>query len=240
MRFARALWLAASFVLASVGVAGEVRHSEGVPAADGLRSYVAPPANDAIFVLPGTYSFEVEVLPNGDVAAIRTDPCGILMPEVLGKLARGWKFVPFEGASSRWRRLTYVFESEIETMEESRIETWYESPLTLYVQLIQSIVGRCPRVNGKVAQKVCPVHKETMHIEVLPVRYSGPPTGGRPGETEYIQAFLDQFPNSGEFVQKGDDIMVPVMQFEEVFICASCTKARRAWLAAHEGFTPPN
>lgn len=230
MRFVRLLWLSA-FVVAAA------QHPEGVPAADGLRSYIAPAASDSASALPGTYSFEVEVAPNGDVVAIRTNPCDPPVPDELGNVARGWKFIPFAGPSSQFRRVTFVFKPGW-TMDETRVETWYESPLTLHVERIESIVQRCPRIDGKAPEKACPVHHEPMHLTVLPIHYSGPPVSDpTPLMTEYIRAFLDQFPNAGDHVEMGD--VVTQYQFAEVFLCASCMKARRAWLSAHQEFTPP-
>ncbi len=149
---------------------------------------------------------------------------------------RKWKFAP---SGTGWRTVTFVVEPQGETMEDTRIDTRYEAPLTLHVKRMRSIVLRWPRVDGKPPEKSCAVHHEKMHIEMLPIVWTGIPVGDPDGALwdEWERAFLTDFTNSGESIGRGDD-MIP-QKFGEAFICESCQKAYKAWLAAHHLDRPP-
>jgi hypothetical protein len=189
------------------------------------------------WALSGTVTFEVEVLPGGDVGDVQYGAGDPYLAQLSINEARRWKFV---SSKTAWRtKITFVVEPQGETMDDTRVEAHYESPRTLHVQRLQSIVKRWPRVDGKPPEKSCSLHTERMHIEVLPIRYGGIPTGDPdpPLVAEYKRAWQAEFKNAAECVLLGD--FIEPEKFAEVYICDACSKARKAWLAAHEGFRPP-
>ncbi|HKS23299.1 MAG TPA: hypothetical protein VJZ76_10905 [Thermoanaerobaculia bacterium] len=206
-------------------------------AADGVRAYAAPELAGAYFYVSGKVSVEVLVGEDGSVTEVRHQACEYERLLLLAEAAaRDWKFTP---SSAGRRTITFVVEPETWTMEETRVAARYETPLTLRTQLIMSIVLRWPRVDGQPPEKSCAVHHEWMHIETLPIVYSGMPLGHPDGALydEWEHAFLTGFPNSGESIGMGDAMVLE--QFAEAYICNSCQKARREWLAAHHLERPP-
>src|ERR1043165_6549940 len=141
--------------------------------AGGRRAYAAPELAGAYFYVTGKVSVEVLVGGDGSVKEVRHEACA---PDRLLSLAetaaQDWKFAP---SSAGRRTITFVVDPVTWTMDETRTATRYETPLTLHTQRIMSIVLHWPRVDGKPLEKSCVVHHEWMHIETLPIVYTGIP-----------------------------------------------------------------
>src|SRR5438067_11602195 len=182
-------------------------------AVDSVRAYTTPPVMDERgWALSGTVTFDVEVLPNGDVGDVRYGAGDPYLAQLSINKARKWKFV---ASKTVWRtKITFAVEPQGETIVDTRVETRYESPRMLHVQRFQSIVNRWPRVDGKPPEKTCPLHNERMHIEIIPIRYSGPLDLG------YRRVHNAEFPNTAECVLLAD-YHVPE-KFAEAYICNAC------------------
>ncbi len=207
-------------------------------AADGIRAYVAPAIDESNSFLNGKIRVEVLVAEDGSVTEVRPssrdgDPA---LSSLAQTAVRQWKFAP---SRTRWRTVTFVIEPSGATTDDSRLETRYESPRTLRVTWLHSMVLRWG-VHGRPPEKSCDVHHETMHTEILPVVNLGIPTGHPDAllYAEWERAFLTEFPNGSDFIGDGDDHQI-LAKVAEAYVCASCRKVYKAWLAAHHLEQPP-
>jgi TonB family protein len=206
-------------------------------AADGVRVYVAPALDDSTSYLSGKVGIEVLVGEDGSVEEVRSNACAgdARLLSLAETAARQWKFAP---SRPGWRTITFDVAPEAETMDETRVDTRYETPLTLHTMRTVSLVLRWPRVNGKPPEKSCAVHHEPMRLVTLNMGGTGPPGYDHSALLEeWLRAFVNKFPNSGESISLGCEGRRE--KFGEAFLCDSCQKARKAWLAAHHLERPP-
>jgi hypothetical protein len=201
-------------------------------ARDGVRTYALPELNLSPYWYTGGWKAEldVEVEPDGRVGAIHplTD---VWLPEM--NVAK-WTFVPLGGRQVRWHRVTIVFDDDVDSLEPPSLAARYESPFTLHIWRKVALVRHLPRVDGRIPEKSCEVHHEAMQVELLPFQgCGGPPLPagleGVPGPPPEAEP-RELFPNVFDFAAGGTALESKM----EVYVCASCRRARDAWRAAHQ------
>jgi hypothetical protein len=143
-----------------------------------------------------------------------------------------WRFEP---GPARRRFVTFAFEEE-PIDGPTHIESHLRPGLIVQIVNHYDSISRIPRIKGRVPEQTCQVHGERMTIERLPTRYGGvPPPPPSQSRRAYLRA-ASAFPNVYDAAGGG---CVPTAFTEaEAYVCASCRKARAAWLAAHGGREP--
>jgi TonB family protein len=218
------------FLLVALFLAGDIptEAERAQMTADGVHAYVAPAIYASNSNVSGRISVDVLVGEDGSVKDVRSHQPDSMLNSLAQTAAREWDFAP---SRPGWRTVTFVIEPRGVTMDQSRLDTRYQSPRTLYVKWMHSLSLRLG------PETSCQVHHELMHLELLPVVYTGMPKAHDPLYRAWEGALVTEFPNGSDFIDGGDAV-TPV-KFGERYICASCRKAYKAWLAAHHLERPP-
>jgi TonB family protein len=146
--------------------------------------------------------------------------------------ARKWTFVPSDRGDARQALLSFLFIGDsLETKEASHQVTSFDDPWSVRLAYARSTVRRLPREDGRIPEKLCPVHGTVMAVGVVSVGYQ---RHGQGHET-YWDAMPTLFPWANRFAPAGDFIQEPEA---EVYYCQACRDAEREWLASHPGLCP--
>jgi TonB family protein len=206
--------------------------SSGDPSVDGILKIVEPRYNgisDGVSVV-----IEVQIAPDGtveDTTVIGPAPIPFVTRWV-EEAARQWLFEPSVGDARRRREVTFTLDS-VKTDSPRGVRSRYESPLTLHVEYVVPTVWFIERVDGNIPIKNCDLHHEVMTVERLPIHYGlwGYSEDWERRLKKYWRARERKFPNA-HLIKRMGDILDSETE-AEVYVCASCLKARRAWIDSH-------
>ena len=196
--------------------------------------------------LSGTVTVRVAIDQRGNVTSSEVETSLLFLTGSAAAAARKWTFTSDYKSEAREALLSFVFAGVQETEEPSHVEALLVEPLTMRVVYMQSTVSRLPRVDGKIAERRCPVHHEVMAVDLVPIGYGlpmgyivdeNPITKRRLSERKaYGKAKTKFFPESHWSARAG--CLVRPETKAEVHYCQSCREAELAWLRRHPGFDP--
>ncbi len=179
-------------------------------------------------------TLEADVRADGSVADAKV--VGWDLTHTIGGIAadtlRSWRF---ERGPPRRRFVTFIFEGD-PIDGPTHISAQLRPHLTFHVVSHYDSVARWPRSGGRIPERTCQVHRERMTIEIVPIEYGGiPPPPPSPLKQAYMLA-SSAFPNG--YDRAGGGCVPGPHTRAEIYVCASCRKARAAWIAAHGGSEP--
>ncbi|HEX8255686.1 MAG TPA: hypothetical protein VF846_21285 [Thermoanaerobaculia bacterium] len=205
----------------------------------------APARGPLAMAFPAKVLVEVDVAPDGTVAAARVPTPVAFVSALSIAAACKWRFASSADSAQRHYVLTFVYGGIVDTEEPSQWRIERQDNLALRIEYLRSTIRRLERDrDGRIPEQFCPRHGTLMQVALAPVAYGllasySDSTASQRAElrrAESVRRARERhFPHANMWAPGGGCIVGPEKQ-AEVYYCPTCRNAREKWFAEHVGF----